>query len=122
MQIQYTCIDLSECTLDESSLMALFQMIEYYEAANELDISYNKAEMTKRCWELCAYMVERSQELQLLNAESNPITKLGADSLGRALGSSNLHTLKLEHCGLRGAPLVNLCKLVGLVTFGNSDL
>ncbi|XP_070075766.1 uncharacterized protein [Drosophila takahashii] len=109
-RIQYKCIDLSDCTLDESCLMALFQMIEYYEAANELDISYNKEQMTKRCWELCAYMVERSQELQLLNAESNQITKLGADSLGRALGSSNLHTLKLEHCGLRGQPLVHLCR------------
>ncbi|KQS70627.1 myb-like protein U isoform X2 [Drosophila erecta] len=109
-RIQYKCIDLSDCTLDESCLMALFQMIEYYEAANELDISYNKVEMTKRCWELCAYMVERSQELQLLNAESNQITKLGADSLGRALGSANLHTLKLEHCGLRGQPLVHLCR------------
>ncbi|XP_043950309.2 mucin-19 isoform X2 [Drosophila biarmipes] len=109
-RIQYKCIDLSDCTLDESCLTALFQMIEYYEAAVELDISYNKEQMTKRCWELCAYMVERSQELQLLNAESNQITKLGADSLGRALGSSNLHTLKLEHCGLRGQPLVHLCR------------
>ncbi|KAH8409880.1 hypothetical protein KR009_000299 [Drosophila setifemur] len=109
-RIQYKCIDLSDCTLDESCLMALFQMIEYYEAAYELDISYNKEQMTKRCWELCAYMVERSQELQVLNAESNQITKLGADSLGRALGSSNLHTLKLEHCGLRGQPLSNLCR------------
>ncbi|XP_016987491.1 uncharacterized protein LOC108050348 isoform X2 [Drosophila rhopaloa] len=109
-RIQYKCIDLSDCTLDESCLMALFQMIEYYEAGNELDISYNKEQMTKRCWELCAYMVERSQELQLLNAESNQITKLGADSLGRALGSSNLHTLKLEHCGLRGQPLIHLCR------------
>ncbi|KAH8305433.1 hypothetical protein KR018_005015 [Drosophila ironensis] len=109
-RVQYKCIDLSDCTLDESSLMALFQMIEYYEAAYELDISNNKEQMTKRCWELCAYMVERSQELQLLNAESNQITKLGADSLGRALGSSSLHTLKLEHCGLRGQPLTNLCR------------
>ncbi|XP_017041324.1 serine-rich adhesin for platelets isoform X2 [Drosophila ficusphila] len=109
-RIQYKCIDLSDCTLDESCLMALFQMIEYYEAAYELDISYNKEQMSKRCWELCAYMVEHSQELQLLNAESNQITKLGADSLGRALGSSNLHTLKLEHCGLRGQPLVQLCR------------
>ncbi|KRJ97467.1 uncharacterized protein LOC6527061 isoform X3 [Drosophila yakuba] len=121
-RIQYKCIDLSDCTLDESCLMALFQMIEYYEAANELDISYNKEEMTKRCWELCAYMVERSQELQLLNAESNQITKLGADSLGRALGSSNLHTLKLEHCGLRGQPLVHLLSFAGRGLYQNKML
>ncbi|KAH8248839.1 hypothetical protein KR032_003547 [Drosophila birchii] len=121
-RIQYKCIDLSDCSLDESCLMALFQMIEYYEAANELDISYNKEPMTKRCWELCAYMVERSQELQLLNAESNQITKLGADSLGRALGSSNLHTLKLEHCGLRGQPLVHLLSFAGRGLYQNKML
>ncbi|KAH8260805.1 hypothetical protein KR038_000678 [Drosophila bunnanda] len=121
-RIQYKCIDLSDCSLDESCLMALFQMIEYYEAANELDISYNKKQMTKRCWELCAYMVERSQELQLLNAESNQITKLGADSLGRALGSSNLHTLKLEHCGLRGQPLVHLLSFAGRGLYQNKML
>ncbi|KAH8282584.1 hypothetical protein KR054_008552 [Drosophila jambulina] len=121
-RIQYKCIDLSDCSLDESCLMALFQMIEYYEAANELDISYNKETMTKRCWELCAYMVERSQELHLLNAESNQITKLGADSLGRALGSSNLHTLKLEHCGLRGQPLVHLLSFAGRGLYQNKML
>ncbi|XP_034668632.1 serine-rich adhesin for platelets isoform X2 [Drosophila subobscura] len=109
-RIQYKTIDLSECNLDESCLSPLFQMIEYYEAAFELDISYNKATMIKRGWELCAYMVERSLELQLLNAESNQITRLGAESLGRALESSNLHTLKLEHCGLRGPPLTELCR------------
>ncbi|KPU73515.1 uncharacterized protein Dana_GF15445, isoform D [Drosophila ananassae] len=109
-RVQYKCIDLSDCTLDENCLTALFQMIEYYEAANELDISYNKEQMTKRCWELCAYMVGRSQELQSLNAECNQITKLGAVSLGHALGTSNLHTLKLEHCGLSGQPLINLCR------------
>ncbi|XP_034128470.1 serine-rich adhesin for platelets isoform X2 [Drosophila guanche] len=109
-RIQYKTIDLSECNLDESCLSPLFQMIEYYEAAFELDISYNKAPMIKRGWELCAYMVERSQELKLLNAESNQITRLGAESLGRALESSNLHTLKLEHCGLRGPPLTELCR------------
>ncbi|XP_037712269.1 flocculation protein FLO11 isoform X1 [Drosophila subpulchrella] len=121
-RIQYKCIDLSDCKLDESCLMALFQMIEYYEAAVELDISYNKEQMSKRCWELCAYMVERSQELQLLNAESNQITKLGADSLGRALGSSNLHTLKLEHCGLRGQPLVHLLSFAGRGLYQNKML
>nr|XP_017095634.2 mucin-5AC isoform X1 [Drosophila bipectinata] len=109
-RVQYKCIDLSDCTLDENCLTALFQMIEYYEAANELDISYNKEQMTKRCWELCAYMVGRSQELHSLNAECNQITKLGAVSLGHALGTSNLHTLKLEHCGLSGQPLINLCR------------
>ncbi|XP_070065327.1 pneumococcal serine-rich repeat protein isoform X3 [Drosophila virilis] len=110
MRIQYKAIDLSECPLNESCLSALCQMIEYYEAANELDISYNKEQMTVRGWGLCTHMVGRSQELQMLNAEGNQISKVGAENLGAALSLSNLHTLKLEHCGLKGPPLTNFCK------------
>ncbi|KAH8263211.1 hypothetical protein KR044_005951 [Drosophila immigrans] len=106
-RIQYKVIDLSECVLNESCLSALCQMIEYYEAANELDISYNRDPMTVRGWNLCTYMVGRSQELQLLNAEGNQISKVGAENLGHALSTSNLHTLKLEHCGLKGPPLTS---------------
>ncbi|XP_068141066.1 LOW QUALITY PROTEIN: serine-rich adhesin for platelets [Drosophila tropicalis] len=126
--LQYKAIDLSECPLDESCLSALCQIIEYYEAANELDISYNREAMTKRSWDSCAYMVERSQQLQLLNAEGNPITMQGAEHLGRALRSSYLHTLKLEHCGLRGTPLVKLCtglyhnKMLKELWMGYNDL
>lgn len=119
-QIQYKVIDLSECPLNESCLSALCQMIEYYEAANELDISYNKEQMTVRGWGLCTHMVGRSQELQLLNAEGNQISKVGAENLGSALNTSNLHTLKLEHCGLKGPPLTNFCKCacMGICVFG----
>lgn len=85
-------------------------MIEYYEATNELDISSNAQGMTHRGWISCTYMISHSQELQMLNAEGNPITKLSADHLGNALNTSNLHTLKLEHCNLKGAPLSGLCK------------
>lgn len=88
-------------------------MIEYYEAANELDISYNKEPMSVRAWGLCTNVVGRSQELQQLNAEGNQISKVGAENLGSALSTSNLHTIKLEHCGLRGAPLTNFCKYKG---------
>ncbi|KAI8119367.1 Protein phosphatase 1 regulatory subunit 37 [Lucilia cuprina] len=104
-RVQYKSIDLSDCKLDEAAASALFDMIEYYEAAHELDISSNAAGMTHRSWISCTYMISHSQELQVLNAEGNPISKLSADLLGNALSTSNLHTLKLEHCGLKGAPL-----------------
>ncbi|XP_030556581.1 mucin-5AC isoform X1 [Drosophila novamexicana] len=128
MRIQYKAIDLSECPLNESCLSALCQMIEYYEAANELDISYNKEQMTVRGWGLCTHMVGRSQELQMLNAEGNQISKVGAENLGTALSLSNLHTLKLEHCGLKGPPLTNFCcklyhnKILKELWLGYNDL
>lgn len=108
--MQYKSIDLSDCKLEEAAASALFEMIEYYEATNELDISSNAIGMTHRGWISCTYMISHSQELQVLNAEGNPISKLSADHLGNALSTSNLHTLKLEHCGLKGAPLSGLCK------------
>ncbi|XP_065358025.1 serine-rich adhesin for platelets [Calliphora vicina] len=108
-RVQYKFIDLSDCKLDEAAASALFDMIEYYEAAHELDISSNASGMTHRGWTSCNYMISHSQELQVLNAEGNPISKISADHLGNALSTSNLHTLKLEHCGLKGAPLSGLC-------------
>ncbi|XP_061397198.1 uncharacterized protein LOC133332843, partial [Musca vetustissima] len=108
-RVQYKSIDVSDCKLNETAASALFEIIEYYEATNELDISSNAAGMTHRGWQSCTYMISHSQELQVLNAEGNPITKISADHLGNALNTSNLHTLKLEHCGLKGAPLSSLC-------------
>ncbi|KAM7353513.1 uncharacterized protein ACRADG_005545 isoform 1-T5 [Cochliomyia hominivorax] len=108
-RVQYKSIDISDCKLDETAASALFEIIEYYEAANELDISSNATGMTHRGWTSCIYMISHSQELQVLNVEGNPISKTSADSLGNALSTSNLHTLKLEHCGLKGAPLSGLC-------------
>lgn len=85
-------------------------MIEYYEATNELDVSSNPGGMTSRGWSSCVYMISHSRALQSLNAQGNPISKSGAENLGVALNTSNLHTLKLEHCGLKGAPLSGLCE------------
>lgn len=109
-QVQYKAIDLSSCELNETAASALFEMIEYYEAANELDISSNAEGMTHRGWTSCTYMISHSRALQVLNAQGNPISKTGAENLGHAISTSNLHTIKLEHCGLKGAPLSSLCK------------
>ncbi|XP_073824621.1 uncharacterized protein isoform X2 [Musca autumnalis] len=108
-RVQYKSIDVSDCKLNETAASALFEIIEYYEATNELDISSNSTGMTHRGWLSCTYMISHSQELLVLNAEGNPITKISADHLGSALNTSNLHTLKLEHCALKGAPLSSLC-------------
>uniref|UniRef100_A0A1A9ZH83 Uncharacterized protein n=1 Tax=Glossina pallidipes TaxID=7398 RepID=A0A1A9ZH83_GLOPL len=110
---QYKSIDLSNRELNETAASAIFEMIEYYEATNELDISSNPIGMTHRGWVSCNYIIGHSQELQVLNAEGNPISKMSADNLGSALSTSSLHTLKLEHWGLRGSPLSNLKEIDG---------
>lgn len=40
-RVRYKFIDVSGCYLDDTAATALFDMIEYYEATNELDISNN---------------------------------------------------------------------------------
>lgn len=84
-------------------------MIEYYEAANEIDISEN-SNITTRGWQACINMIKRSHALQTLATRCTPLSDTNANHLGKALLGASLHTLKLEHCGLSGRPMASLCK------------
>ncbi|XP_058813330.1 serine-rich adhesin for platelets [Topomyia yanbarensis] len=110
-RVQYRSINLSHAGLDDNSASALFNMIEYYEATNELDISDNLA-MTNKCWVDCIEMVKRSQALNVLITRGPGISEHYASNLAKALNTSALHTLKLEHCELAQRPLVILCNLL----------
>lgn len=116
VQLQYKLIDLTACDLDDISATALFEMIEYYEAANEIDISENR-NITTRGWQSCINMIKRSHALQILSTRGTPLSETNAINMGKALLGSSLHTLKLEHCGLSGRPMASLCKC-SLFRFG----
>lgn len=107
--MQYESIDISACNLNDIAGTALFDMIEYYEAANELDISDNP-DISSRGWQSCISMIRRSRALQILIARGIVLSELNAANLGKSLNQSCLHTIKLEHCGLTGRPLASLCK------------
>lgn len=109
-QIQYKLIDLTDCGLTDASATTLFDIIEYYEAANEIDISENR-NITNRGWQACINMVKRSHALQILVTRGTPLSESNAISLGKSMLSSSLNTLKLEHCGLSGRPMTSLCKI-----------
>lgn len=113
-QIQYKLIDLTDCGLDDASATALFDIIEYYEAANEIDISENR-NITNRGWQACINMVKRSHALQILVTRGTPLSESNAISLGKSMLASSLNTLKLEHCGLSGRPMASLCKIFTIV-------
>lgn len=51
-RVKYKAIDLTSCSLDDVSATAIFDMIEYYEACNELDISEN-SNIKNRGWQSC---------------------------------------------------------------------
>lgn len=96
--------------MNDASATALFDIIEYYEAANEIDISENR-NITNRGWQACINMVKRSHALQILVTRGTPLSESNAISLGKSMLSSSLNTLKLEHCGLSGRPMASLCKI-----------
>lgn len=115
-QVQYKVIDLTDCGLNDASAAALFDMIEYYEAANEIDISENR-NITNRGWQACINMVKRSHALQILTTRGTPLSETNATSLGKSMLTASLSTLKLEHCGLSGRPMASLCEFFGFFFF-----
>lgn len=96
--------------MTDASASTLFDIIEYYEAANEIDISENR-NITNRGWQACINMVKRSHALQILVTRGTPLSESNAISLGKSMLTSSLNTLKLEHCGLSGRPMASLCKI-----------
>ncbi|XP_055618638.1 uncharacterized protein LOC129763517 isoform X2 [Toxorhynchites rutilus septentrionalis] len=110
-RIQYRCINLSHAGLDDTSASVLFDMIEYYEATNELDISDNLS-MTNKSWLACINMVKKCQALHVLVTRGPAISEHHAMNLAKALNTSALHTLKLESCELSQRPLSTLCNLL----------
>lgn len=79
------------------------------QATNELDVSYNH-KITNRGWQSMVAMIKKSQALKTLATRGFPVSISMAANLGQALMVSFIHTLKLEHCGLAGRPIANLCK------------
>jgi protein phosphatase 1 regulatory subunit 37 len=73
-------------------------------------VSYNP-KITIRGWQSMVSMIKKSQALKTLAVRGFPISISMAANLGQALMVSFIHTLKLEHCGLAGRPIANLCKI-----------
>ncbi|XP_050067828.1 serine-rich adhesin for platelets [Anopheles maculipalpis] len=106
--VQYRCIDLSHSGLDDVTASVMFDIIEYYEAAQELDISDN-LQMSGKSWTACINMIKKSQALNVLVMRGPMISNYQANNLAKALNTSAIHTLKLEHCVLSQEPIASLC-------------
>lgn len=55
-RVKYRAIDVTSCSLDDSSASSLFDMIEYYEACNELNFSENP-NIKNRGWLACKFQL-----------------------------------------------------------------
>ncbi|XP_009993945.1 PREDICTED: protein phosphatase 1 regulatory subunit 37 [Chaetura pelagica] len=79
-RVQFKLVDLEQTSLDEDGASALFDMIEYYESATHLNISFNK-HIGTRGWQAAAHMMRKvSAPTQLLPAGHNTPWKKGEGS------------------------------------------
>ncbi|GFY72423.1 protein phosphatase 1 regulatory subunit 37 [Trichonephila inaurata madagascariensis] len=122
-RLQFQLIDLEGCYLEDefsgtvpkilgkaciSGAAAFFDMIEYYDSAVQLNISFTK-HIDCRGWQACSRMLKKTTSLVNLNARSTGLNEQVLLIIGRALRlGSNLVTLHLENCGIFGRCLVIL--------------
>ncbi|XP_040929308.1 protein phosphatase 1 regulatory subunit 37 isoform X2 [Betta splendens] len=107
-RVQFKLIDLEQTNLDEDGASALFDMIEYYESATHLNISFNK-HIGTRGWQAAAHMMRKTSSLLYLDARNTPLLDHSAPFVARALRiSGSLAVLHLENAGLSGRPLMLL--------------
>lgn len=71
-RLQFKVVDLEQTNLDEDGASALFDMIEYYESATHLNISFNK-HIGTRGWQAAAHMMRKTSCLQYLDARNTQI-------------------------------------------------
>ncbi|XP_023441991.2 protein phosphatase 1 regulatory subunit 37 [Dasypus novemcinctus] len=107
-RLQFKVVDLEQTNLDEDGASALFDMIEYYESATHLNISFNK-HIGTRGWQAAAHMMRKTSCLQYLDARNTPLLDHSAPFVARALRiRSSLTVLHLENASLSGRPLMLL--------------
>ncbi|XP_039289055.1 protein phosphatase 1 regulatory subunit 37-like [Nilaparvata lugens] len=115
-RVQFIAINLEQTSIDDESSVALFDMVEYYEAAVSLNISGNHS-IGVQGWQACSRMIKRTKCLEELEARNTTLTEQYMPILSRALRlSSQLVVLKLENCNLSGRPIVILAAALRLNT------
>nr|XP_033337483.1 uncharacterized protein LOC117226846 [Megalopta genalis] len=107
-RIQFHKVDLEATSLNDESSVILFDMLEYYESARQLNISSNQG-IGEYGWHACASMIRKTQCLEHLEAKDVILDEQHMNILSRALRLiCHLHVLKLENCGLSGRCIVTL--------------
>ncbi|XP_046410694.1 uncharacterized protein LOC124174979 isoform X1 [Neodiprion fabricii] len=115
-RIQFKNINLEATSLEDESAVALFDMMEYYESAVQLNISSNRY-ISTRGWQACSHMIKKTQCLEQLEAKNVVLHEHYMPILSRALRiASHLQVLKLENCALSGRPICILVAALKLNT------
>ncbi|XP_055957015.1 protein phosphatase 1 regulatory subunit 37 isoform X2 [Patella vulgata] len=107
-RVQFRLVDLESSHLDDECAVALFDMIEFYCSACQLNISFNK-NISMRGWQSCSRLIRRTPSLTFLDMRNCDLNERSIPIMGRALKlGSHLTILHLENIYLSGRPLVIL--------------
>ncbi|KAL4238283.1 hypothetical protein ACF0H5_002995 [Mactra antiquata] len=106
--VRFRCIDLEATHLDDEMAVAIFEMVEYYESACKLNISFNKG-IGPRGWMSCSRLVRKTPCLTFIDARNCDLNERLIPIMGRALRMGcYLQRLHLQSTGLSGRALVIL--------------
>ncbi|CAB3360101.1 Hypothetical predicted protein [Cloeon dipterum] len=107
-RIRFHVLDLENTRISEEGAVAMFEMIEYYEACETVNISRN-AKILGRGWQACSRMIKKTQCLKELIAKETCLKEEFIPFLTRSLKiGTHLAVLNLERCHLQGKPIIML--------------
>lgn len=112
-RVQYRRFEIHDTVLDDEGAEALFDMIEYYESANIINITGGR-EFGIRGWQACSRMIKMSAELSELEIRDIQLDIENVPVLARALRPHTccLRSLCLTRARLAGPALTCLVKVL----------
>uniref|UniRef100_A0A3P8NQA9 Si:dkey-288a3.2 n=1 Tax=Astatotilapia calliptera TaxID=8154 RepID=A0A3P8NQA9_ASTCA len=105
--LHFDFINLQAAQLEENGASSLLDMILYYESTTHLDISDNSS-MGTSSWRALAHLIKQSVCLYRLDVCNVALVDYPVQALSKALRSSRLTVLHLQHVQLSGMPLYTL--------------
>ncbi|CAJ0581962.1 unnamed protein product, partial [Mesorhabditis spiculigera] len=119
-RVQFESLDFEYTFLDDECIIALAEMLEFYESAQRLNLSFNRA-VTYRGWIPFFRAVRNCHSLQDIDMRYSSMSEKalpGLSKMLRAVPPAALTCLHVENCGMTGK---NLLHLVGALK-GNTTL
>uniref|UniRef100_A0A914VZF3 Uncharacterized protein n=1 Tax=Plectus sambesii TaxID=2011161 RepID=A0A914VZF3_9BILA len=106
--VQFDQLDFEYTFLDDETAVALAELLEYYDSAVKLNLSFNQ-HIGLRGWQAIFRMLKNSPCLQTINLRYTSLNERSIPILARALRTEpTLTCLHLENCALTGKSMLLL--------------
>uniref|UniRef100_A0A915KYQ5 Protein phosphatase 1 regulatory subunit 37 n=1 Tax=Romanomermis culicivorax TaxID=13658 RepID=A0A915KYQ5_ROMCU len=116
-RVQFVNLDFEYCFLDDDAIVALCDMLEFYESCLRLNLSFNQ-HITFRGWQAICRMLKKSGCLEQINLRYTSLNERSLPLLCRCLKTTetSLTSLHLENCNLSGRSMLLLACAMKLNT------